>query len=199
MNTPLPLLLCALAGVLLCQCSSGSKKKPAKKKDVASMSLAQRSLLKPDENQRSQYEKYISDSKNGKGGAGNYFQKQVHHSKNFSGGNSYAGGKEFKTSQSWFGKSKAQGTDMTYSLGNRQSQASKDQFKTSESTLGSQRAREGTSTFSGASNVFPTGNALTRSAGAPRPPKIIENYNDQAGGKKSAYSEDEVRRLINRN
>ena len=29
-------------------------------------------------------------------------------------------------------------------------------------------------------------------------PDIIENYNDKGGGKKSAYSEDEVKRLLNR-
>lgn len=197
MNSPLSLLLCVLAGAALCQCSSGDKKK-SKKKDLASMPLAQRAMLKPDENQRSQYEKFITNPKGGVGGAGNYFQRQTHNSKSFSGGSSYAGQKQFKAGQSVFGKSRAQGMDTTYSLGSRQSSMAGDGFKTSGSGLGDQMAREGSSVFGGAGSAFKTGNALTRSAGAPKPPKIIENYNDMGGGK-SAYSEDDVRRLINRN
>lgn len=197
MNPPLSLLLCVLAGAALCQCSGGDKKKP-KKKDLASMPLAQRAMLKPDENQRSHYEKFITDPKGGVGGAGNYFQRQTHNSKSFSGGSSYAGQKQFKAGQSIFGRSKAQGMDTTYSLGNRQSSMGGEGFKTGSSALGEQMAREGGSAFGGAGSMFKTGNALTRSAGAPRPPKIIENYNDMGGGK-SAYSEDDVRRLINRN
>lgn len=197
MNPPLSLLLCALAVGLLSQCSGGEDRK-AQKKDMASMPLAQRSMLKPDENQRSQYEKYITNPKNGVGGAGNHFQKQIHQSKSFSGGSSYAGQKQFKAGQSWFGKSKAQGMDTTYSLGDRQSSMGREGFDTSQSRFGSQSAREGASVFGGSDSMFKTGNALTRSAGAPRPPKIIENYNDMGGGK-SAYSEDEVRKLINRN
>lgn len=199
MNTPLPLLLCALTGLLLCQCSSGGKEKAVKTKNLASMPLAQRSMLKPDENQRSQYEKFITTPKNGKGGAGAHFQNQAHHSKSFSGGNSYAGGKAFKTNQSWFGKSKAQGMDLTYSLGDTQSSMGGDGFKTGQSRLGGQQARQGTSSFQGSDSVFKTGNALTRSRGAPRPLKIIESFNDSDGGKASAYTEDEVRKLINRN
>ncbi len=197
MNPPLSLLLCALTAGVLCQCSGGDDKK-VKKKDTANMPLAQRSMLKPDENQRSQYEKYITNPKNGVGGAGNYFQKQVHQSKSFTGGSSYAGGKQFKAGQSWFGKSRAQGMDTTYSLGDRQSSMGREGFDAGQSKFGSQQAREGGSVFGGSDSMFKTGNALTRSAGAPRPPKIIENYNDMGGGK-SAYSEDEVRRLINRN
>ncbi|MEZ5388112.1 MAG: hypothetical protein R3F13_21605 [Prosthecobacter sp.] len=197
MNPTSQILLCALAVGVLCQCTGGDDKK-AKKKDTSNMPLAQRSMLKPDENQRSRFEKFITDPKAGKGGAGNYFQKQVHHSNSFSGGNSYAGQKQFKAGQSWFGKSRAQGMDTTYSLGNRQSSMAGEGFDAGQSKLGARQSRDGASVFGGSDSIFKTGNALTRSAGAPKPPKIIENYNDMGGGK-SAYSEDEVRRLINRN
>jgi hypothetical protein len=53
--------------------------------------------------------------------------------------------------------------------------------------------------FSGADGAFKTRSALTRSQNIGRAPNIIENYNDRGGGKKSAYTEDEVKRLLNRN
>lgn len=196
MNRFFQLIICLLAAVVLCQCSSS--KKTVKKKDTSSMSLAQRSMLKPDANQRSSFEKYITDPKMSKGNAGTYFQKQTHHSKGFNGGDSYAGQKQFKTDQSWFGKSKAKNMDMTYSLGDKQASGMKGAFKTDVSRFGSQQAREGSSTFSGANNMFQTGSALSRSKGTPKAPLIIENYNDK-GGKASAYTEDEVRKLLNRN
>lgn len=188
-------LLCVCAGVALCQCS-GDGKKPAKK-DTANMSLTQRSMLKPDENQRSRYEKYITDPKS-KGTAGSYFQNQKHHSKNFNGGDSYAGQKQFKTDQSWFGRSKNKSADMTYSLGNKQATGVDGKFKTDKSRLGDRQAGENGSTFSGADSIFKTSSALPRSQRTARPPKIIENYTDQ-GGKPGAYTEDEVKKLLNRN
>ncbi|MFO1485040.1 MAG: hypothetical protein U1F71_16895 [Verrucomicrobiaceae bacterium] len=198
MTQSVRMLLCAVTGIALCQCSFfKDKEKTAKKKDTSSMPLAQRSMLKPDENQRSQFEKFITNPKS-KGNSGSYYQKQMHHSKSFNGGDSYAGQKQFKTDQSWFGKSKASGTDMTYSLGGKSAKGMDGTFKTDSSRLGSQKAREATSTFSGADNMFKTSNALTRSERVGKAPNIIENYNDM-GGKKSAYSEDEVKKLLNRN
>ncbi|OYW74554.1 MAG: hypothetical protein B7Z37_17260 [Verrucomicrobia bacterium 12-59-8] len=194
MNPPTRLLICLCAGLVLCQCSSPEKKKA----DTSELSLMKRTTSGVDLNKRSSFEKYMSDPKLSKGSAGSYFQKQSHHSKNFNGGNSYAGQKQFKTSQSLFGKSKAKGLDMTYALGDKQAGGTKNSFKTDVSRLGSQQAREGSSFFGGADQNFKTGLALPRSKGIGKAPNIIENYNDR-GGKKSAYSEDEVRKLLNRN
>jgi hypothetical protein len=188
-------LLCFFAGVILCHCSGDGEK--TAKKDTASMSLAQRSMLKPDENQRSRYEKYITDPKS-KGTAGSYFQNQKHNSKNFNGGDSYARQKQFKTNQSWFGKSKNKSADMTYSLGDRQATGVDGKFKTETSRFGDRKAAENGSVFSGADNVFKTSSALPRSQRTAREPLIIENYNDQAG-KPGAYTEAEVKKLLNRN
>lgn len=195
MNPPMRLLICLSAGVVLCQCSGPEKKKS----DPSELSLVKRTTSGVDLSKRSSFEKYMSDPKLSKGSAGSYFQKQAHHAKNFNGGNSYAGQKQFKTSQSLFGKSKATGLDMTYALGDKQAGGMNDSFKTDASRLGSQQAREGSSFFSGADSSFKTGSALTRSRSIGRAPHIIENYNDRGGGKKSAYSEDEVRKLLNRN
>lgn len=196
MNLPMRLLICLGAGAVLCQCSSTEKKK---KVDPSEQSLMKRTTSGVDMSKRSSYEKYMSDPKLTKGSAGMYFQKQTHHSKSFNGGNSYAGQKQFKTSQSPFGRSKASGSNMTYALGDKQAGGTKNTFKANESRFGSQQAREGSSVFSGADNQFKTGSALTRSKSFGKAPKIIENYNDRGGGKKSAYSEDEVRKLLNRN
>lgn len=190
-------LICLLVTAALCQCSSGDKKKEDKK-DVASMSLAQRSMQKPDQNRRSSYEKYITNPRS-KGNAGSHFQKQMHSSKAFNGGSSYAGQKQFKTSQSWFSRSKNRSSDMTYSLGGKQAVESKGSFETQASRFAGQSAREGSSMLREGGDVFGTGNALTRSERRGKAPLIIENYNDRGGGKKSAYSEDEVKKLLNRN
>ncbi|MDZ4402976.1 hypothetical protein [Prosthecobacter sp.] len=195
MNQPVRLLICVSAGLVLCQCSSTKKKNIA----PSEMKLSQRAMLKPDASQRSSFEKYITDPKTAKGGsAGAYFQKQMHHSKSFNGGDAYAGQKQFKTNQSGFGKSQARGADMTYALGDKQPSGMDGAFKTSQSRLGGQQSRDGGSTFNSGDNIFKTGSALTRSKGTPEAPLIIENYGDK-GGKKSAYSEDEVKKLLNRN
>lgn len=193
MNAITRLLICLSAGVVLCQCSSPKKKK----EDPAAQTLAKRTTSGVDMNKRSRYEKYMNDPKL-TNSAGSYFQKQSHHSKSFNGADSYSGQKEFKTSQSIYGKSKAN-FDMTYALGNKQALSKNHSFKADESRFGSQKARESESLFSGADNEFKTGSALTRSKSVGKAPKIIENYNDKGGGKKSAYSEEEVRQLLNRN
>lgn len=188
--------ICFTVSLALSQCSSGDKKE--EKKDYAGMTLAQRSMQKPDQSRRSTYEKYITNSRS-RGNAGSHFQKQMHHSKSFNGGDSYAGLKQFKTSQSWFSRSKSRSSDMTYSLGGKQAVESKGSFDTQASRFAGQSAREGSSMFRDGGNVFETGSALTRDERRVRKPLIIENYNDRAEGKKSAYTEDEVKKLLNRN
>lgn len=197
MNPILRMLLCILLGVAACQCSSSSKKK---KKNPAEMSLEERARRKPDNsmlNERSQFEKHLTSQMTGKGLSGSYLEKQKHHAGSFVGANEYAGGKQFKTEQSWFGKSKAPGMDMTYALGDKQAGSMSSRFKTDG--FDTRQAREGSSVFSGADGAFKTRSALTRSQNIGRAPNIIENYNDRGGGKKSAYTEDEVKRLLNRN
>ncbi len=194
MNLPARLLICLGAGAVLCQCT-GPKKKKA---DATEQTLVKRTTSGMDMSKRSSFEKYMTDPKLAGGSAGSYFSKQSHHAKSFNGGNSYAGQKQFKTSQSLFSK-KATGFDMTYALGDKRAGGTKNSFKTDSSRFGSQQAREGNSFFGGADQTFKTGLALPRSKGIGKGPKIIENYNDRGGGKKSAYSEDEVRKLLNRN
>lgn len=197
MNSTLRLLICLSAGAVLCQCTSSKKTK--KKEDASEQSLVKRTTSGVDMNKRSKYEKYMTGSKLGASSAGSYFQKQAHNSKNFTGSNSFGGQKSFKTSQSVYGRSKISNLDMTYALGNKQAGGANSSFKANTSRFGSQQAREGKSIFGGSDSTFSTGSALTRSKSIGRAPKIIENYNDKGGGKKSAYTEDEVRKLINRN
>lgn len=191
MKSLLQLLLCLPAALMFCQCSVHKEKpKPSE------MTLQQRATLKPDANQRSQFEKYITGTKGTKGSAGNHFQKQMHHSKSFGGKNTYTGQKNFKTGQSWFGKSKAPGMDMTYALGDHQSSMGKNSFKAGSSRFGGMEARESGSSFGG-NQTFKTGSALTRARATGKAPLIIENI-EAKSTKKSAYSEDEVRSLLGR-
>jgi len=196
MKPTVRLLICLSAGVVLCQCISTKKKK---KEDPAEQSLVKRTTSGMDLTKRSKYEKFMNDPKLANGSAGSHFQKQTHHSKSFNGNNSFSGQKEFKTSESIYGRSKSKNFDMTYALGDKQALGKNNSFKAAESRFGSQKAREGDSLFSGADNQFKTGSALTRSKSLGKAPKIIENYNDRGEGKKSAYSEEEVRKLLNRN
>jgi hypothetical protein len=188
MNYSLSLLLC----LMLCHCSAPEEKK----KSTKEMSLAQRAMQKPDASVRSQFEKYIGGS-GMKTGAGNFYQKQMHQSKGFNAGNSYAGQKQFKAGQSWFGKSKAPGMDMTYSMGGKQASMAGSSFKSGQSRFAGQSAREGGSAFSGGGDTFSTRSALTRAKGTPQSPLIIENI-EATSTKKSAYSEDEVKSLLGR-
>ncbi len=196
MNATMRLLICVSAGVALCQCTTTTKKK---KENPAEQSLVKRTTSGMDMTKRSKYEKFMNDPKLTNGSAGSHFQKQMHQSKSFNGGDSYTGQKQFKTSESIYGRSKSKSFDMTYALGDKQALGKNNSFKAAESRFGSQKAREGDSLFSGADNQFKTGSALTRSKSLGKAPKIIENYNDRGGGKKSAYSEEEVRKLLNRN
>jgi hypothetical protein len=195
MNSAARFLICFSAGIVLCQCTGPKEKKV----DSTEQTLEKRTTSGMDLTKRSRYEKSISDSKLTGNNAGSYFQKQTHHSKSFIGADSYAGQKQFKTNQSIFGKSKAKGLDMTYALGNKHAGGAKNSFKTETSRFDSQQARESKSMFGGGDNSFKTGSALTRRKSIGKPPHIIENYNDRGGGKKSAYTEDEVRKLMGRN
>jgi hypothetical protein len=180
MKQLLSLMICASAGLMLCQCSGPEKKS----KKTTEMSLEQRAVRKPDDSQRSQYEKYITDPKMSKGGAGTYFQKQMHHSKSFNGANSYAGQKQFKTSQSWFGKSRSQAADMTYSLGDRQSRmGGRLSRPISRASAASRRVRALPSSVALAMSSKPTPPSLVPSPGQnsrislgtlkpPRPPTV---------------------------
>lgn len=191
MNQPLPLLLGISAAMLLCHCSAPKEET----KSTKEMSLAQRAMQMPDEKVRSQFEKYIGGA-GSKTGAGSFYQKQMHHSKSFGGG-SYAGQKSFKADQSWFGKSKAPGMDMTYSMGGGQSSMAGNAFKSGPSRFTNQGARENGSAFSGGGDVFSTRSALPRSQSGSKIPQIIGDYQGTST-KKSAYSEDEVKSLLGR-
>lgn len=191
MNHPLPLLLCITTSVMLCQCSAPKEEK----KSTKEMSLAQRAMQKPDPNVRSQFEKYIGGT-GMKGSAGSFYQKQMHHSKSFGGG-SYAGQKSFKAGQSWFGKSKAPGMDMTYSMGGKQASMAGDAFKSGQSRYTNKAANEAGSAFGPGGDVFTTRSALPYSQSGSKIPQIIENI-EATSTKKSAYSEDEVKSLLGR-
>lgn len=195
MNLLFRVLLCMTAAAALCQCSSSKKKKKSKSSEL---SLAQRATAKPDMQKRSSFEKSLnSNSKSAKGSAGSFYQKQMHLSKEFTGGNKYAGQKQFKTSQSWFGKSKALSKDTTYALGEKQASGMSGKFKTGDSRYSDMQAREGSSAFSGSKSLVKTNSALTRSLSVGKGPKIIENI-EANSTKKSAYTEDEVKTLLGR-
>lgn len=193
MTRPLRLLICIGTGLVLCQCESTE----TKKSKSSELGLAQRAQAKPDLGKRSSFEKYLSSAQSPKGGAGSQFQKQMHHSKEFSGVNSASNQKQFKTKQSWFGRSKNTGADQTYSLGSKKAAEGSESFKAGTSRYGNMQAREGSSEFSGANNRFSTGQALRKDQRIARDPMIIESI-ETTSMKKGAYTEDEVKRLLGR-
>lgn len=186
-----------LSVVVLCSCAGGSgKKKPSKSLDE--VSLGQRLNGKPDMNQRSQYEKYISNATDGRGKAGTQFQKEMFRSSTFQGKQAGGFDNSFKTKQSAVSRWKFWARDNSFSQAGKGSNIASKTFDAGGDSTASKAAPEGAMTFSGADNQFGTKSALTRSERVGRLPNIIETI-DTTSTKNSSYTEDEVKRLMNRN
>ncbi|MBL9130788.1 MAG: hypothetical protein JNG86_06290 [Verrucomicrobiaceae bacterium] len=191
MNRLVAIITCLTAGCL-CSCAGGEGKK--KSKPLDEVKLGQR-LNKPDTSQRSHYEKFMSKSVDGRGSAGMQFQNQMFRTSKVAGLNEASGmGGQYKTKESMFSRLKFwdKSTFKTDQAGGIASKAfdTGDAFKTGE-------AGEGSKIFSGADDVFGTKQALSRSDRVGQAPKIIENRSNS--GTTGSYTEDEVKRILNRN
>lgn len=188
-RSPLLALIIPLA-LMLAACGSGKSKK---KKDLMGQTLGQR-LDRPDTSRSSHYQKYMSNSSNGRNITAKW-QKQSHHQTAFGGANRVKGLNHFKTSEAG-GLSSSKDGKAVFSGAGQASWLSRQGFETSTSRDGSKMSREGSGFFRDGSRVFGADAALPSSQRMGREPKIIENRAMDSTG--SAYSEDEVRRLLGR-
>lgn len=197
MNRFLFTALC-LTAAALCSCASGDKKKPSSK-SLDEIKLSERMGRKPDANSRSHYEKYLPSSMGGKGTAGSQFQKQVHRSAAFAGTNNQAKGFEgsHKTNQSTFGRLKFWGKNSTFAEAGKTSSGTSKTFDPGAGSFNtSKSASESGQVFSGATNSFGTKSAISdgeRITSLPNA-KSIDSISTT-----NSYSEDEVKKLLNRN
>lgn len=186
----------------LCSCTSERTVKKSSK-PASEQTLGQR-LNQPDTSRRSQYEKYMATSKDGRGTGGMQFQKQMFNSSAFSGSKHVAGisnatgmNGQYKTQPSMFSRLKFWGNNSAFKGSNQTNSAATQMFN-GAGAFKTGSAREGSMNFSGAGDVFETNPALTRNDRIGRAPKIIENF----GGTSTSgagYSESEVKQLLNRN
>lgn len=193
MNRTVQIILC-ICMTVLCSCKS-----PQKKKDPIDQKLGER--LNPNKKDilgmRSRYEKFMNTSMDGRGTTAAHYQKQMHHDKSFNANKQFKTSDSFKTKESPISKWKFWGKDSTFAGADKASNIANKTFDAGANRDASKMASDGSATFSGADNVFGTKSALTRSQQTARAPHIIDD--PMSNPKGGAYSESEVKRLMNRN
>ena len=199
MNRHLVTAIC-LSALALCSCESGEKtKKKPSSKSLDEVKLSERLGRKPDQDNRSHYEKYLPSATGGRGSAGTQFQKQMYKSATIHGTNTQATGLDgkYKTNQSAFSRWKFWGQKGKFAEAGKSSSATSKVFDPGTGGFDAAKAaREGSQEFSGASNTFGTKSALSdrdRLTTLPNA-KSIDSISTT-----NSYSEDEVKKLLNRN
>ena len=196
MNRLLFTALC-LTAAALCSCASGDKKKSSSK-SLDEVKLSERMGRKPDADSRSHYEKYLPSAMGGKGSAGSQFQKQVHRSATFAGTNNQAKGFEgsHKTKQSTIGRLKFWGKNSAFAEAGKTSSGTSKTFDPGAGSFNTAKSASGAGkVFSGASDSFGTKSALSGDTRTTLPnAKSIDSISTT-----NSYSEDEVKKLLNRN
>lgn len=184
------LALAILPVLLLGACGSGKSKK---KKDLMGQTLGQR-LDRPDLSRSSPYQKYMNNASNGRNIAAKW-QKHSHHQTTFGKADQVQGLNQFKTSEAG-GLGSSKDGQAAFSGAGEASWLSRQGFDTSTNRDGSKISRDGAGFFREGRRAFGADAALPSSQRMGREPKIIENRAMDSSG--SAYSEDEVKRLLGR-
>lgn len=196
-------LLTLAASLLLCACSSSDPQ--TADNDSTQGRLMRASLAKPDRGVRSSFERQRQTTGQ-KSSIASFFQRKSVKGDSFTGSKAFHSGSDFKAGQfSQAGKKSSAGDDTFSRAGQRFGQADQSpaeagkSFATSSSRFQNQTAAQEGDAFSDATDRFstsPVRDALKSQQKNERP-KIIPNPARQEG--KTAYSEDEVKRMVNRN
>ncbi len=198
MNRHLVTAIC-LSALSICSCVSETKKKKPSSKSLDEVKLSERLGKKPDQNSRSHYEKYLPSATGGRGTAGTQFQKQMHRSAAFHGTNTRATGLDgkYKTNQSAFSRWKFWGQKGQFAEAGKSNTGTSKVFTPGTGGFNAAKAaREGGQAFSGATDTFGAKSALSNRDGLTTLPnaKSIDSISTN-----NSYSEDEVKKLLNRN
>lgn len=196
-------LLTLAASTLLCACSSSDPQSADNESTQGRLMRA--SLAKEDRSLRSSFERQRQTTGQ-KSSIASFFQRKSVKNGSFTGSKAFHSGRDFKAGQfTQSGKKSAAGDDAFSRAGQRFSQADQSpaeagkSFSTSASRYQSQTATQEGDTFTDASDRFatsPVRDALKSQQKNERP-KVTPNPARQEG--KTAYSEDEVKRMVNRN
>ncbi|MEQ1749757.1 MAG: hypothetical protein ABL974_10070 [Prosthecobacter sp.] len=187
----------ALIACLLVGCSSS---KSSKRQDVSGQPMSKRianSMKRMnDPNDRSQFDKSMQATFGKKKGSASWFSRQKYGARDYNGVKSF-GTSPFKTGEFAEGDNKSAMGRQNFAERDKTPAYGDDSFRTGTSPFADKSMRDGTKSFSGADDIFKTrpDSRISKSAAKDNMPKFIE-LDDKGRG--SAYSEDEVRRLLGR-
>lgn len=176
---------------LLCSCSSAKKETGQK---AMSESMASR-ILSKDMNKRSSYESALVT---GNSGMGSYLEKQGYNSKKYGGNTQYQTPKTLEQKKysgteevSKLAKQRFKGADNKSGLADRS-------FETKSAAEGSQKARQQDQAFQGAGDQFKTSayQEAARSQADNNRPVIVKPKGGDVD--ETPYSEEDIRRMVNR-
>jgi hypothetical protein len=187
------LLLLPLAFTLAaCTSSDGSKETPP----LMSERMANR-LTKPDLSRRSIYDKSMQASLGKTKGSASRFSQLKHDGKTYSGTKTFADTSAFKTTDYARRDDKSAMGRKGFAEAERSPAFADDSFATNESRMAGQTAREAGSTFKGSDRVFGTSDVRDAAASQRKntQPSFIQL---EDSGRTSAYTEDQVRKLLGR-
>jgi hypothetical protein len=190
-----------LITLALVSCSSGEKKPEPKKADG---SLTSRMLM-PDRNKRSDFDTAREKTTGQKSGIAGFFQRQSVKGDAYTGKKSFRAGKGFKTAEfsqsdlkNRASKERSKIEGQRFNQSDTTAREGSQVFGTEASRYDNQAARQQGGVFSEADERF--GTSAVRDASKSQQknvrPLIIDSYQKEG---KSAYSEDDVRRMVNRN
>ena len=187
----------ALFACLMIGCSSS---KSDRRKELGGQPMSKRianSMKRMnDPNDHSQFDKTMQASFGKKERNTAWLSRQKYGARDFNGVKSFSTG-AFKTKQSAEADHSSPMGGQSFAERDKSPAYGDDSFKTNRSPFADKALRSGTKIFSGADDVFKTNADVraSKSAAKDNTPKFIEL---DEKGRKSAYGEDEVRRLMGR-
>ena len=116
----------------------------------------------------------------------------------FSGKHDYNGKDEYKAKEFSQSDKKTREEGESFSGADKKSNTADKDFATKDSRFGSQQSKEGDKSFSGSDDVFKTRMVSDAAKSQKKNTKPLIVPKEGEGGK-SAYTEEEVRRMVNRN
>lgn len=186
-----------LASLSLISCA-GTHKEAAP--PLMSQKMAKRFTSKPDPNKRSIYDKDMKASLDAKKGGTAFLSRQKYGTKKYTGSKEFKSHTpDYKTKEFTSGKDKTHMGEKKFTQADKKPSYADQSFNTKKSWFGKRTAHDGSKTFHDSTDVFKTSanHAALKSQEKNKRPQIIELENKKGDGQ-SAYSEEQVKKLIGR-
>lgn len=185
-------LLPGLCLGLLAACSSGGKPSAAQRPMSESM---EKRLMRWDMNKRSSFESSLVRNQSG---MGKHLQQRGFHAKDYKGNTAYRVPKTLKQDSFSGADDRSRLASQTFSGAGQKNRLAKETYSTPAAREDGSQARQQNAVFRESNDVFKTGEVrdAARSQAENKRPLIIKNETESTDA--AAYSEDEIRRLVNR-